>query len=338
MSLAASAWWRTWWPPGTTSQDASSILDTLERAFGSGVEWHTAADLAAAVALARSRTQLLLVYVHSPFHTDTIGFCATTLYAPRVRDALQQFTCWAVSIDSPIGMQAAVYFNVAAFPFVCVVVPHQLDSVTRAPRVVKAFDGAVPAGVFETAINDVALRFADELRAIQQQRAAADEARALRAEQVPTLIFFCVSLSDAVVQDAAYAASVRADDLRRQDERAHAERAAQRQRTVEQFQQLAEPAKGDGDAVSIAVRLPDRARIVRRFRQSDRVALLYAFVCAHASNSAAAAWLDSFVLVTDFPRRHLVNREATLAQSGIGDMALLHVSTDTEQAAQQDQT
>ena len=103
-------------------------------------------------------------------------------------------------------------------------------------------------------------------------------------------------------QDAAYAASLRADDLRRQDERAHAERAAQRLRAVEQFQQLAEPAKGDADVLSIAVRLPDRARIVRRFRQSDRVALVYAFVCASAP--PAAAWLDSFVLVTDFPRKH----------------------------------
>jgi FAS-associated factor 2 len=302
------------------------VQDALERAFGSSIEWQSSRDLAGAVALARSRSQLLLVYVHSPFHTDTVEFCANTLYSARVRDALQQFTCWAVSVDTPIGMQAAVYFNVAAFPFVCVVVPHELDSVTRAPRVVKTFDGAVGASAFETAINDCALRFADNLRAVQQQRVAAEEARLLRAEQ-----------------EAAYAASLQADEARRREERAHAERAAQRQRAVEQFRLLPEPARGDADVLQIAVRLPDRARLVRRFRTTDRVDVLYAFVEANVPRTQA--WLDSFSLVTDFPRRHIVNRKATLAQSGIGDMALLHVVTtstdddddDDDQSNQQPQ-
>lgn len=170
---------RTWWPRGD-----EALLDTLDRAFGSGVAWQSCERLADAVALARSRTQLLLVYIHSPFHTDTSAFCATTLYAPRVRDALAQFTCWAVSVDSDVGMHASVYFGAAAFPFVAIVAPHLLDSATRAPRVLKVFDGALPAAPFETAINDIALRFADNLRLIALQRAAADNERALKAEQV----------------------------------------------------------------------------------------------------------------------------------------------------------
>jgi hypothetical protein len=55
---------------------------------------------------------------------------------------------------------------------------------------------------------------------------------------------------------------------------------------------------------------------------------LYSFV--DASVPATQPWLESFKLVTDFPRRHLVNRDATLAQSGIGNMALLHVICDDD--------
>lgn len=179
---------RAWWPRGD-----EALLHTLDRVFGSGIEWQSCERLADAVALARSRTQLLLVYIHSPFHTDTSSFCATTLYAPRVRDALAQFTCWAVSVDSDVGHQAGVYFGAAVFPFVAIVAPHQLDAATRAPRVVKVFDGALAAAPFETAINDIALRFADNLRLIAQQRAAADKERSLRAEQVCCFCFLQTS-------------------------------------------------------------------------------------------------------------------------------------------------
>lgn len=140
-------------------------------------------------------------------------------------------------------------------------------------------------------------------------------------------------------QDAAYAESIRLDTLRREQERAQAERVAQRQRAIDAFRLLPEPTKGNVDVLQIAVRLPDGSRIVRRFLQSDRVALLYTFVQSSLAASAAAAaasssWIDTFVLVTDYPRRLLVNREATLLHSGITNMALL-VVTVNEDADQQ---
>lgn len=118
--------------------------------------------------------------------------------------------------------------------------------------------------------------------------------------------------------------------MRREQERALAERVALRQRAIEAFRQQPEPPKGGADVLQIAVRLPDGSRIVRRFLQSDRVALLYTFVQASA---VAAPWIDTFALVTDYPRRHLVNREVTLLHSGITNMALLVVTVNEETPA-----
>jgi hypothetical protein len=126
---------------------------------------------------------------------------------------------------------------------------------------------------------------------------------ATRDNRAHESIFLIISRS--VFQDAAYAESIRLDTLRREQERAQAERTAQRQRAIEAFRQLAEPPKGACiDVLQIAVRLPDGSRIVRRFLQSPIVWLCCMFLFrASLAASAAASWIDAFALVTDYPTK-----------------------------------
>ena len=75
-----------------------------------------------------------------------------------------------------------------------------------------------------------------------------------------------------------------------------------------------EPAAGAPASISVAVRLPDGARLTRRFAASDPVASLYDFVVSARAPGAARG---SFTLVSSFPRRALDPAAGSLAGAGL---------------------
>ncbi|KAK4534521.1 hypothetical protein CDCA_CDCA02G0546 [Cyanidium caldarium] len=142
------------------------------------------------------------------------------------------------------------------------------------------------------------------------------------------------------VQDAEMEASMAADRAREQHEAAReedqrrevakAEEQRQRQQQEEQERQQrreqmrqelpSEPAP-DEPAVAVAVRLPHGERLARRFRPTDRLCDLFAYIELHSELHP-----DRFTLMETFPKpRTFAPSSATLADSGIDHRATLFV-------------
>ena len=142
------------------------------------------------------------------------------------------------------------------------------------------------------------------------------------------------------VQDAEMEASMAADRAREQHEAAreddqrreaaNAEERRQRQQQEEQERQQrrermrqelpSEPAP-DEPAVAVAVRLPHGERLARRFRPTDRLCDLFAYIELHSELQP-----DRFTLMETFPKpRTFAPSSATLADSGIDHRATLFV-------------
>lgn len=134
--------------------------------------------------------------------------------------------------------------------------------------------------------------------------------------------------------DRARDESVAAEDARARAEAASAEaaaralaeaaEAAQRQGearlAAERARLTAEPLAGADGVVTVAVRLPEGGRIMRRFEKAQSVSLLYDWVhVAWADLSGLAAVPPRFTVVSHMPRKAHDDRSATLAESGLSD-------------------
>jgi ataxin-3 len=81
-----------------------------------------------------------------------------------------------------------------------------------------------------------------------------------------------------------------------------------------------EPGPGEPGTVTLAIRVPSGARLQRRFRSSDTVGGVEAYVAATAETD-----MSRHVLTTAFPRKQLREPGATLKDAGITDKEALSV-------------
>ena len=72
--------------------------------------------------------------------------------------------------------------------------------------------------------------------------------------------------------------------------------------------------------MSLAIRVPSMTRLIRRFRDTDTVGAVAAFV-----SSAAGVNMNQLCLATTYPKRQLTDATATLAAAGVKDMEALSV-------------
>jgi hypothetical protein len=86
-----------------------------------------------------------------------------------------------------------------------------------------------------------------------------------------------------------------------------------------------EPAEGAAGALVLAFRLPDGARLSRRFLQSDSVAAAVSYVAQQMRASGALSEQQSVALATQFPSRVLQDADATLLDVGVQDRDILVV-------------
>ena len=94
-----------------------------------------------AVAKAHRDSKFLLVYLHSPLHEDTHGFC-TTVFCSQV---FQQFTdenfvVWAGRVWDPEAFNLSMQFRVSSFPFLALLLCHSGNSVQIAAKIEGQWD------------------------------------------------------------------------------------------------------------------------------------------------------------------------------------------------------
>ena len=88
--------------------------------------------------------KFLLVYLHSPMHSETDNFCKNVLCKQDVVNFFgQSMVTWGGNIQDPEGYSLSMQFNACAFPFMALVVcrsERKIEIVTRI-QVSRSFEG-----------------------------------------------------------------------------------------------------------------------------------------------------------------------------------------------------
>jgi hypothetical protein len=82
-----------------------------------------------------------------------------------------------------------------------------------------------------------------------------------------------------------------------------------------------EPAVGEREITSLVFRMNDGSRLQRRFRNSDRLELVYDFLEAQENIQLPS----QYVLITNFPRRSFSDRSMTLLEAGLTPQSALFI-------------
>ncbi|XP_057850927.1 plant UBX domain-containing protein 10 [Cryptomeria japonica] len=287
--------------------EAVSFIAGFEREYG---EFHPAfqrAGFMEALQTSREEFKLLFVYLHSPEHPNTMGFCQDTLCSEVVVDFVNQnFVTWGGNVRASEGFKMSNSLKASTFPFCAVVMPATNQRIALLQQ--------VEGPKTPTELLEVLQRVVEESGAVLAAARIEEEERRhnrrLREEQ-----------------DAAYQAALEADQARERERQAEAERlqreaaeaerrrkeqeeamaraaqeAAEREAALERRRQEkamalgVEPEKGS-DVTQVLVRFPNGERKERRFYSSAMIQSLYDYV-----DSLNCLNVEKYSLVTNFPR------------------------------------
>jgi FAS-associated factor 2 len=296
-----------------------SLTDNMDTSNQITAAW-SAVGFAAAKQEAVGTQSLLLVYLHSPLHSESRKFCVRTLNTDPLLSWLQQDRILAtgLSIHTAQGAQLQSMLDVTSFPAIAVLQP----SGSSLQLVLKA------QGILHCS-NLIPL-----LQAVQQRHQLAlteAEARRLRRQQESDL---------RRQQDEEYHATLRADQERErqlQEEReaaiaaAAAEEEARRQEEeaaaneLERAKSLIRPEPSSGGTM-VRFCLPNGSKINRRFESTQTVAALKAFLRLHCNDNEIA--MGTIGLSTNFPRKTYnedSDNDKTLEEAELVPQAVLMV-------------
>lgn len=126
------------------------------------------------------------------------------------------------------------------------------------------------------------------------------------------------SLAESAAREAADAHAASAREARESAARDAAAASEASKLAAARAAIAAEPAAGGEGVVTVAVRLPEGARLMRRFERTSLVGALYDWVRVAWADSGAAVVPD-FALVSHMPRTLHADRAKSLAESGLND-------------------
>ncbi|RKF53427.1 UBX domain-containing protein 10 [Golovinomyces cichoracearum] len=242
---------------------------------------------AQALDLAKSQYKFLIILLLSPEHDDTESFVRETLLDPKVQDYIQKrennIIFWAGDVRDSEAYQVSAAVKCTKFPFTAVVA-HSPNISSTSMSVIISITGAVDADTYLTKLRSTITKHEEQLAIARANRSAKDFERNLRQEQ-----------------NSAYERSLARDKerarLKREVEAAAAdaknreiaqkEAAALLESKKLQWRQWrasrfnSEPDVNEDGVVRIALKMPEQfgaSRILRKFRASDKMEEIYAFV------------------------------------------------------------
>lgn len=252
---------------------------------------------------AKQELRFLLVYLHKDptKNTDVDSFCSQTLANRTVIDFINRNTLlWGCDISSPEGYRVSHSINARSYPIMVLIA-------LRANRMVimGRFEGDCTSEELINRLQTV----------INGNDVWLSQARADRLERNLTQTL-------RQQQDEAYLQSLRADEekermrqLEREKER-EAEEALEREKQEvekrkEEIAQLkldmteqidSEPPADAANVISVVFKLPNGARIERRFLQSNSLIDVSNYLFCHPSTP------DEFEITTNFPKRVIYSK------------------------------
>lgn len=281
---------------------------------------------------ARREFRFLVAYLHAAEHPDSEGFCRDVLCDPAVAGALgASFVVWGGDMRETEAFVAAQRLRVCAFPALVVLNLTGASQIALVCSVEGPIDAEGLVALLAEVLDEqgavlVAARAEEDSwradRNIREEQDAAYEA-SLRADQERE--------AQRLAEEEAAGEAARAEEAQRAEEReqaaAEVERLAAltRRREEKEGALEAEPAAGP-DVASVSIRLPDGSRTVRRFAGDAQVARVFDYVDTLPSVPAI-----KYSLVSSFPRQ-VYTREshqgATVLAAGLHPQAALFVQAE----------
>jgi len=226
----------------------------------------------------------LLVVLLSPEHDETSTFCNEVLMNAEVtqflRDPSNRITLWVGDVRDSEAYQVSTALRCSKFPFTALIC-HTPEVSSTAMSVVARVTGPMDARTYLAELRPKHTSRTEALEVSRQAQAFQNAERNLRQEQDSA---YERSLAQdrerARLRKEAEAAAAAAEKAKLQEEQAAAELAAKKQqwRKWRASEIKPEPAATEKDVVRIALKMPEAARIMRRFRDSDSMVDLYDFV------------------------------------------------------------
>ena len=272
---------------------------------------------------AKSEIRFLLVYLHSPGHYNTDGFCRDTLSSDMATCLLMQYNVllWGVSVRSHEGMRVSKIMHENTYPFIALILPHNQHM-----EVVHRFEGYEPGEVFVERLRLVLEQQENYLVVARTEIETRAQTRRLRDEQ-----------------DREYTDSMAADIERKRKldeerevqmkeemeqnkilEEAKVQRAHTERRKSELMRYFSENQTSLDESGSIEIRFkfPNVKPVSNRFLQKHKVSRLYDFVFSSEDSP------ENFQIAMNLPRKVLdltCNGEMSLSEVGITKSCTLFV-------------
>ncbi|KAL3817880.1 hypothetical protein ACJIZ3_003785 [Penstemon smallii] len=324
-------------PLVSVSQSASEAIDFVsgfDRDYGGSTSRPNFVGEGFMDALQRSRHEykLLFVYLHSPDHPDTQGFCERTLCNEMLAAFLNEnFVAWGGSVKGSEGFKMSNSLKASRFPFCAVVMaatnqriallqqvegpksPEELLTVLQ--RVLEESAPVLVSARLEAEERRNNIRLREEQDAAYRAALEADQARERQRKEE----------QERMEREAAEA------ERKRKEEEEARERAAQeatereaalaKMRKEKALSLGAEPEKGP-DVTQVQVRFPSGDRKGRRFHSTATIQTLYDYV-----DSLGCLEVNGYSLVSNFPRTVYGQEKLSLSlkEAGLHPQASLFV-------------
>jgi FAS-associated factor 2 len=263
---------------------AARLKREIEEEYGDNSLPFYEGGYAQALDLAKKDLKFLLVILVSPEHDDTSSWIRETLLSGEVQSFVQspanEIILWAGDVRDSEAYQVSTALRCSKFPYTALVAHTPQQSATSM-SVLARLTGPMPAAAYLAKLQAAITSHSEQLRTVRETRNAQNFERTLRQEQ-----------------DSAYERSLAQDRerarLRKEAEAAtaaeekRAQEAAEAAATLAEKRQLwrqwrattinPEPKVDEKDIVRIALKMPEAARIMRRFPADAGIEELYAFV------------------------------------------------------------
>eukprot|EP00045_Choanoeca_perplexa_P004321 m.37488 g.37488 ORF g.37488 m.37488 type:complete len:433 (+) comp12509_c0_seq1:140-1438(+) len=262
-----------------------------------------------AAAASRREIKFLCVYIHSAAASGNENFAQLLASPPIMQFFNDQTILWATDIATREGFATAAQLRAFSYPFLALLLPD--DGALKLIWSHQDASSLTPSAL-AAELRSKAEQFEAVLIAQRADRASVASSQVLRQEQ------------DAAFQQSLLEDQRKAEERRRQEESEQAAQqeaanaVAQREARLARLQVEfpAEPETGD-DVVKIAVQLPHRQRVSRRFKVTDTVGMLYDYVFLQDKIEG------EFRLFKNQPKQELANMAQSLADYGLTTNTLL---------------
>ena len=263
---------------------AARLKREFEEEYGENTLPFYEGGYAQALDAAKKDLKFLIILLASPEHDDTSSWIRETLLSVEVQsffnNPTNEIILWAGDVRDSEAYQVSTALRCSKFPFTALVAHTPQQSATSM-SVLTRLTGMMPATAYMARLQTAITAHSEQLRTVRESRNAQNFERSLRQEQ-----------------DSAYERSLAQDRERARLKKEAAAQAAEQEKKEREAAEAAatlaekraqwrkwratkvlpEPSADSKDVVRIALKMPEAARIMRRFPADTAFEELYAFV------------------------------------------------------------